>query len=510
MRLMRFALYKLKSNVICFSLLISLIFPAIAYCVPADVIDISDNKYFDAVHNSLINAKKSIYVSLFIITVSKRDKLSLPRVLVGDLIEARKRGVEVVVRLDGSYDYQDAAGDQTLSRKNDEAYLRLTDAGIDCKYAIPTKTLHDKLIVIDEEAVIEGSMNWFVRALTLNRESASLIKSKEYAKEKIERIKQLEITAQEKPDRFQIETVAIRNKFLRDPSLGANLVHNKSERGFDIYLFFLKRFQETEQAVFELDYEGLAKYLGMGAEKSGENRWEINRVLKNLRDKYKLIDCKIIPNKSAQITLLDYDDRTKEYTAVENGYFNVPLAYWEYGWNRKLNLKTKYCYLISLYRTEFSQIKPWWSLPLSLLAEDFYLGKWTIMRGLRSLKKQGLLEVEYYAALDQEGKFSGREPNRYRLRPLLSQEQIDLGWAQLNKTYTEEIVKKARGLAFLIEQGNDTKVVESFIQIMARYGQERVERAAKKTASMRADNPSRNFGYIVGILRNWEKEGRVD
>ncbi|MDP3042377.1 MAG: hypothetical protein Q8N62_06645 [Candidatus Omnitrophota bacterium] len=59
----------------------------------------------------------------------------------------------------------------------------------------------------------------------------------------------------------------------------------------------------------------------------------------------------------------------------------------------------------------------------------------------------------------------------------------------------------------MIEQGNDTKIVESFIQIMARYGREWVEKAAKKTASMRADNPSRNFGYIVGILRNWEKEG---
>ncbi|MDP2830768.1 MAG: hypothetical protein Q8O02_00785 [Candidatus Omnitrophota bacterium] len=62
----------------------------------------------------------------------------------------------------------------------------------------------------------------------------------------------------------------------------------------------------------------------------------------------------------------------------------------------------------------------------------------------------------------------------------------------------------------MIEQGNDTKIVESFIQIMARYDPERVEMAAKKTASMRADNPSRNFGYIVGILRNGEKEGHVN
>ena len=55
-------------------------------------------------------------------------------------------------------------------------------------------------------------------------------------------------------------------------------MHNKRERGFDIYLFFLRRFHETGQAVFELDYEGLAKYLGMDANMCGENRWEVNRV----------------------------------------------------------------------------------------------------------------------------------------------------------------------------------------------------------------------------------------
>lgn len=501
---------RLKVRVICLFLLAIFLWPAVTYAVPADVTDISDNKYFDAVHNSLTEAKKSIYVSLFMITASRLDKSSLPCILVQDLVDARKRGVDVVVRLDGSYDYQDAAGTETLSHKNDEAYLQLIDAGIDCKYAIPAKTLHDKLIVIDEETVIDGSMNWFSRALKVNRESASLIKSKEYAKEKIDRIKNLETASAKNPDRFQVECVAIRNKFLRDPELGAKLVHNRNERGFDTYLFFLKDFHKTGQARFELDYERLAGYLGMGPSRRDKNRWEISRVLKNLRDKYKLIDCKIIAGKPAEITLLDYDDRSKEYKNPQNRYFKVPLAYWEYGWSRKLDSKTKYCYLISVYRTEFSEIKPWWSLPLDLLSEDFHLGKWTIMRGMRNLKKLGLLDVEYDAALNEEGKFSGREPNKYRLRPLLSQEEIDKQWAGLEKTYPGETVKKAREFAILIEQGNDVETAGSFIRLMSVYGEERVEKATKLTAKMRADNPSRNFGYIVGILKNWEKEGRVD
>lgn len=308
-------LTKLKNRpirIICLFLSLLLLYPAISYATPADVIDISDNKYFDAVHNCLRNAGDSIYVSIFLIITNERDKLSLPYLLVQDLIDAQKRGVKVVIRLD-------------RNRENEDVYLKLSDAGIDCKFAIPNRTIHDKLIVIDKEIVIEGSMNWFSRSLKLNRESVSLIKSKEYAQEKIKRIETLEITEQGELDRAQIETVAIRNKFLRDPHFGANLVHNRNERGFDAYLFFLKDFQKTGQATFELDYERLAEYLGLDLSHSREYRWEINRVLKTLRDKYKLIDCKFIFDKPAEITLLDYEDRSKEYEIPENQYFKAVL-----------------------------------------------------------------------------------------------------------------------------------------------------------------------------------------
>lgn len=503
-------LVKLKNRIICFLLLASLLYPAIAYSTPAEVIDISDNKYFDAVHSNLAKAEESIYVSLFGITATGHDKLSLPYLLLQDLIAAHKRGVKVVVRLNRSYDYIDRTEAGKQSSMNDAAYLILSQAGIDCRFLEPTIMLHDKLIVIDGEIVIEGSTNWSTAALRLNRESASLIKSKEYAKEKINRIENFQVAGGEKLDKAQIETVAIRNKFLRGPNLGGKMVHNRDEYGFDMYLLFLKDFQESDQAKFELDYERMAKYLGMSLTRRSYYRDAINKASKRLKDKYKLIDRKLIYGKPTEITLLDYEDSSKEYTNPQNLYFGVPKAFWEYGWSRKLNLRAKYCYLINLYRTESSEIKPWWSFSRDILARDFSVNRWTLTQGMRDLKKLGLLDVEYDAALNEEGKFSGREPNKYRIKPLRSQEEIDKQWAELKKTYAEETVNKARELAFLIEQGNNVEKVESFIELMARYGEERVKKATKLTARMRADNPSRNFGYIVGILKNWEKEGRVD
>lgn len=507
---MEFRSVKLKNRIICFLLLASLLYPAIAYSTPAEVIDISDNKYFDAVHSNLAKAEESIYVSIFGITVTEHDRLSLPYLLLQDLIGAHKRGVKVVVRLNRSYDYIDRTEAGKQNSMNDVAYLILSQAGIDCRFLEPTIMLHDKLIVIDREIVIEGSTNWSTAALRLNRESASLIKSKEYAKEKINRIENFQVAGGEKLDKAQIETVAIRNKFLRDPNLGGKMVHSRDESGFDMYLLFLKDFQESGQAKFELDYERMAKYLGMSLTRRNYYRDAINKALRRLKDKYKLIDRKLIYGKPTEITLLDYEDSSKEYTNPQNLYFEVPKAFWEYGWSRKLNLRAKYCYLINLYRTESSEIKPWWSFPRDILARDFSVNRWTLTQGMRDLKKLGLLEVEYDEALNDEGVFSGRrQPNKYRIKQLLSQEEIDKKWARLKSIYGEELAKKAREFAFLIEEGNNPEIVESFIQIIGKYGEKWVEKATKMTARSRADNPSRHFGYIVGILKNWEK-GRVD
>lgn len=59
-----------------------------------------------------------------------------------------------------------------------------------------------------------------------------------------------------------------------------------------------------------MDYELLAGYLGMDPAKMDSNRWQINKMLKRLRDNYKLVNCAVKFNQPAEITLLDYDDKT--------------------------------------------------------------------------------------------------------------------------------------------------------------------------------------------------------
>ncbi len=49
-------------------------------------------------------------------------------------------------------------------------------------------------------------------------------------------------------------------------------------------------------------------------------------------------------------------------------------------------------------------------------------------------------------------------------------------------------------------------VVENFIRIMKEYSEDDVRKAVRKVSKMRPDNPLRNVGYVVGILRKEDRD----
>jgi len=58
--------------------------------------------------------------------------------------------------------------------------------------------LHDKLVIVDNRFVVEGSTNWSIAALKSNRESAALIDSPELARIKLLRFKMLPLIIEPK------------------------------------------------------------------------------------------------------------------------------------------------------------------------------------------------------------------------------------------------------------------------------------------------------------------------
>jgi len=107
--------------------------------------------------------------------------------LIQDLVDARKRGVNVTVWLDMSDPPDEVKGDNE-GETNDKAIEILKKAGIQVSLVKPPRRLHAKVIVIDNRIVVEGSANWTYSALRRNAESSTLIMSSTYAAMKTARI----------------------------------------------------------------------------------------------------------------------------------------------------------------------------------------------------------------------------------------------------------------------------------------------------------------------------------
>ena len=175
-----------KFKLVCFILLVaaSILQPRVLPAVTVQ--DISDGKYLDSVLHLIQKARESIYISMYIINPKESDKHPVGQ-LMEALLEARKRKVKITIWMNSAFDPENA-----VDREKFAAFWeKIKSKGIKVHMATRSKRLHDKLVVVDGEWVVDGSTNWTLAALKKNSESDSLIHSKELAQEKIKRLNEL-------------------------------------------------------------------------------------------------------------------------------------------------------------------------------------------------------------------------------------------------------------------------------------------------------------------------------
>lgn len=108
------------------------------------------------------NAKKYVYIPTFIITHDE---------LVNELINAKKRGVDVKLIIDATNVY---------SRKSKIKELR--SAGVPVKVENYAGKMHSKSIIIDDEYIVAGSMNFTNSGENKNDENVLIIENKTLAR----------------------------------------------------------------------------------------------------------------------------------------------------------------------------------------------------------------------------------------------------------------------------------------------------------------------------------------
>ena len=471
----------------------------------ADVLDISGRKYYPAVKKAIEQARKSIYMVMFQVSLNPYHKNSKVYKMVDELLKAHKRGVDVRVILDQNIDFVNRRdkGRWAAEGKNAWCFKMLKEAGIDVYYDNLTTYTHAKTIVIDKEIVIIGSANWSENAFSKNVETNALIKSEELANELYEYFKKIKI---DEKVRMPISegSVPVSWEFLENPKLAGRMLTKRDERAFDIYLLLLRGFDGNSQGKIKLNYEKIADDLGMldRMTRTGYRR-QIIKSLRKLEDTYEIIRFEPEYGKDATVTLLSYDNPDEIYKAPKEWYFQVPDNFWEYGWSRKLSMRAKFSYFINLAYVSISNANPWWFSSGDVLAERFNVSKWVIGRGMQELRRLNLIDVAYDSP--KGNSYKTLLAKSYKVLPLYDLEWLEAEWDRLELAYGSKSLNEAREYAKIVFKESDPQTVEDIIIMMESFGEESVEKAFAIVAKKSTSNPKKCYAYVKGILSRMEE-----
>lgn len=472
------------------------------YCYQAEVIDISGTKYFSAVKEALVKAEKSINLVMFTIETPLEGKKSKVSQLIDALIEAKNRGVEVEVILDQNVDFvhRGHPSDWEVEIKSTRAYKRLKDAGIKVHYDEPARYTHAKTVIIDKRIVILGSTNWSESAFDNSIETDVLVNSTGLADEILSYLKTIKIDENaEKNLEVTGPATRIGWDFLENLKLMPQMVKMSAMRDFDVYLYLLWKLADKPEAKLTLSYEDMAKYLGIYEGWTvTDYRRQIIRALRNLEQRYKLIKFEPRWGKEAEITL-----------TVRSGngpYFKLTNDYFNFGWNKELSLRAKFCYFINLAYTDISDTLPFWSESLPTITKQFGgIDRSVIIGGMEELRRKKLIEVKYD---ELRGKFfDDKAPKSYKLLKLYDPKELTLKLKVIEDKYGRQDYTKARRYAEIVFEENSSVVIEDIILKTRQYGAEKIKKAFDIVALKNTDNPKKSYAYVVGIIEN--KQGEI-
>lgn len=174
-----------KSYLTLIFFIILLYLPLLQAFSAEDIQLVVDEQYFQVAKRLINEAKSSVYVMMFEMGYYDKYPNTPSNLLIKELIEAKKRKVNVEVILEMK------EGKDRTSERNRRTGKILSEGGVKVFFDTPFKTTHAKCMVVDGELCLIGSTNWTFYALTNNHEISVLIKSKSLAKALIDYFNQV-------------------------------------------------------------------------------------------------------------------------------------------------------------------------------------------------------------------------------------------------------------------------------------------------------------------------------
>ncbi len=446
-----------------------------SFCSAEDVQILTDSEYYPAVLDGVKGAKSSIYILMPAIEV-KAEKQGDPIYdLVDALVQASKSRVFVQVVL------EDADADK--SRRADEI---LSEGKVRVSYDESGENLADRIIVIDREKCILGSHDFSKSSLhgLGDRETSVAIISKDIADELIKKINNIRMSQPNFiPESRRIKVPAT---FLLGTNKPADeLFDDNEEKLFDLYLSLLRQSAILKSTKFRPDHKKILLDLDLPQEIEEDEDASY----------YKGIMSSLLVDLDTDYRIISYDGQSDIVDLRLEGISNfimLPMEYFDSGWDNRLSFGAKYFYLINLHEQRNAGRLPYWKMSVAEIADKYATEEKVVTDASKELSKFGILIVE--SASDGSGQ------NKYFLKELYSPEyikqEIDFLKNQLGTSNVNHAVKFAEEIG----QPHNLRAIRMYVDLIKKYGFEKVKSANAEVAKFSFGDPRRSINYAVHLL----------
>lgn len=400
------------------------------------------------------------------------------------LIEKRKRGVEVIVYLEGS-----------KFEVNYPFYRKLKDHHIDVWMDTSQTFIHHKIVLIDDRLIFVGSHNLTNPSLLEGEESSVVTSDRSTVLRFIKEIEKISIQKKIMRGMASSDVIPLPKGFLTD--LVAPLFRSHAEKSFDLYLQLCLKDRGAPKEL-PIQPEKWCRAIGIPeplktkkitpAYQKYHDDQRLNRLLYPLAKRYRAI---VIDRKKDTVKRLPLPH-------TEGPTLSLPTNYWRYGWGTRLSFSAKYFYLISLTETMGSLYYPWWKRSLREIAMRYqcHLG---ISQGARELADMGLIE-RLTAVPVRFGQNYSEEATFYRCNPFYDLPVFERQLERLGKKFSRTQVTAAQGVARIFWQSHDLGVIEKILGLIRDHGVARIVAQSRLMARLPKESSRRSFNYLAQIV----------
>ena len=440
--------------------------------------------YFPELKRRIERARRRVVVVNFVAELEPKGRkrgddpvLDIARALIA----AKRRGVDVVVFLEGS-----------KLQVNYPFYRMLKAADVDIWMDTSQTFIHHKVAVIDDRWIFVGSHNLTRPALVEGEEFSVVAADRRTIARFHREVKR--IARQKEVVRGAVcrKGVPLPANFLGDVT--APLYRAHADNAFDLYMRIL---YEDGGRPGWLPIREKAWCTALGIVPPEGNRisdkyrrhyyqQRMNRLIGPLR-KRGLIE---VDRKGDAVRRVAPSRRKSE--------LEMPASFWDHGWPARLSFSAKYFYLISLTESIDSPFTPWWKLSINEISAKYGCHR-GIGAGARELADFNLLERLVSSPVRFGGVYS-EEATFYRTNPFYDMANFERKLDRLARKFPKGAVDASRRIAGSFWKSHDLETIEGIASLMKRYGRRRVLTKSRAIARLPKESSRRCLEYLVQIV----------